>query len=183
MQAVETMTERILYWLSLDMQVRALAERLLDRFAVTVGDLPASAAHRHAEPGGLYRYSLEVALKASEEFEGDMKMERRPDCSVDSFSSSCNRSRLQYATFIAALCHELGKPESANPASPRLLSGGTAGVLAGSAIVKCCSRRAKRGRRIFDEIRRQKASRKAPFTIPFTTHPQGWLLRVGLEGG
>ena len=22
-----------------------------------------------------------------------------------------------------------------------------------------------------------------PFTIPFTTHPWGWLLRVGLEGG
>ena len=22
-----------------------------------------------------------------------------------------------------------------------------------------------------------------PFTIPFTTHPCGWLLRVGLEGG
>jgi len=30
MQSVETMTERILYWLSLDMQVRALAERLLE---------------------------------------------------------------------------------------------------------------------------------------------------------
>jgi Putative helicase len=64
MQSVEAMTERILYWLSLDMQVQALAERLLQRFAVTVGDLPASAAHHHAEPGGLYRHSLEVALKA-----------------------------------------------------------------------------------------------------------------------
>jgi len=40
-----TIEERILYWLSLDLQVRALAERLLERFAVTVGDLPASAAH------------------------------------------------------------------------------------------------------------------------------------------
>jgi hypothetical protein len=37
----ETMTERILYWLLLDTEVRALAERLLQRFAVTVGDLPA----------------------------------------------------------------------------------------------------------------------------------------------
>ena len=107
MQSVETMTEQILYWLSLDMQVRALAERLLDRFAVTVGDLPASAAHHHAEPGGLYRHSLEVALKALEEFEGNMKMEQRPDGSVDSFRSSRNRSRWQYATFIAALCHDL----------------------------------------------------------------------------
>ncbi len=105
----DTIEERILYWLSLDLQVRALAERLLERFAVTVGDLPASAAHHHAEPGGLYRHSLEVALKALEEFEGNMKMERRPDGSVDSFRSSRNRPRWQYATFIAALCHDLGK--------------------------------------------------------------------------
>ena len=60
MQSVETMTERILYWLSLDMQVRALAERLLQRFAVTVGDLPASALHHHAKPGGLDRRSMEA---------------------------------------------------------------------------------------------------------------------------
>jgi hypothetical protein len=104
-----TIEERILYWLSLDMEVRALAERLLEGFAVTVGDLPASAAHHHAEPGGLYRHSLEVALKALEEFEGNMKMERRPDGSVDGFRSSRNRSRRQYATFTAALCHDLGK--------------------------------------------------------------------------
>ena len=38
--------EQILYWLSLDLEARALAERLLERFAVTVGDLPASATHR-----------------------------------------------------------------------------------------------------------------------------------------
>jgi hypothetical protein len=62
MQSVEIMTERILYWLSLDMQVRALAERLLERFAVTVGDLPASAAHHHAKPGGLDRQSMETPL-------------------------------------------------------------------------------------------------------------------------
>jgi Putative helicase len=109
MQSVEAMTERILYWLSLDTQVRALAESLLERFAVTVGDLPASAQHHHAEPGGLYRHSLEVALKALEEFEGNMIMERRSDGSVDSFRSSRNRPRWQYATFIAALCHDLGK--------------------------------------------------------------------------
>ena len=35
MQSIEAMSEQILYWLSLDMQVRALAERLLERFAVT----------------------------------------------------------------------------------------------------------------------------------------------------
>ncbi len=109
MPQASTIEERILYWLSLDLRVRALAERVLERFAVAVGDLPASAAHHHAEPGGLYRHSVEVALKALEEFEGSMKMERRPDGSVDSFRSSRNRSRWQYATFIAALCHDLGK--------------------------------------------------------------------------
>src|SRR5215469_11670990 len=100
-----TVEEQILYWLSLDLRVRALAERLLQRFAVAVGDLPASAAHHHAEAGGLYRHSVEVALKALEEFEGSMVTERRPDGSVDSFRSSHNRSRWQYA--IAALCHDL----------------------------------------------------------------------------
>ena len=40
--------EQILYWLSLDLGVRALAERLLQRFAVTVSDLPARAAHHDA---------------------------------------------------------------------------------------------------------------------------------------
>ena len=39
--------ERILYWLSLNLRVRALAERHLERFAVTVGDLPSRRqAHR-----------------------------------------------------------------------------------------------------------------------------------------
>src|SRR5205809_6910611 len=109
MQAIEAMSEQILYWLSLDMQVRALAERSLQRFAVTVGDLPASAAHHHAEPGGLYLHSLEVALKALEELEGNMKMDQRPDGSVDSFRSSRNRTRWQYATFLSALTHALGK--------------------------------------------------------------------------
>jgi hypothetical protein len=109
LRSVEDITERVLYWLSLDMQVRALAERLLQRFAETVGDLPASAEHHHSEPGGLHRHSLEVALEALEEFEGNIVMERRPDGSVDSFQSSRNRPRWQYATFVAALCHDLGK--------------------------------------------------------------------------
>ena len=65
----------ILYWLSLDTEGRALAERLLHGFAVTVGDLPASAAH-HALPGGLYRHSLEVALNALNELESNMMMDR-----------------------------------------------------------------------------------------------------------
>lgn len=109
MLSVEALTDKILYRLSSDLQVRALAERLLHRFAETVGDLPASERHHHAEPGGLYRHSLEVALKALEEFEGNIVMERRKDSTVDSFRSSRNRPRWQYATFIGALCHDIGK--------------------------------------------------------------------------
>src|SRR5437588_9906821 len=65
MQSVEAMSERILYWLSLDMQVRALAERLLRRFAVTVGDLPASPAHHPTHPGGLDRQPMEAPLSVA----------------------------------------------------------------------------------------------------------------------
>src|SRR5438132_12055089 len=90
------------------LEVRAQAERLLHRFAETVGDLPASEQHHHAEPGGLYQHSLEVALKALEEFEGNIVMEHRSDSTVDSFRSSRNRPRWQYATFIGGLCHDLG---------------------------------------------------------------------------
>src|SRR5439155_25551068 len=106
---VEELTERILYRLSLDMQARALAERLLTKFRSMVGDLPASAEHHHSEIDGLYRHSLEVGLHALEEFEGNIIMERKPDGSVDSFRSARNRPRWQYASFIAALCHDLGK--------------------------------------------------------------------------
>ncbi len=109
MASVDELTEKILYRLSCDLHVRALAERLLHRFAETVGDLPASERHHHAEPGGLYQHSLEVALKALEEFEGNIVMEHRADSTVDSFRSSRNRPRWQYATFIGALCHDLGK--------------------------------------------------------------------------
>jgi hypothetical protein len=62
MQSVETMTERILYWLSLEAQVWALAARLLERFAVTVSDLPASPAHHHAKSDGLDRQSMEAPI-------------------------------------------------------------------------------------------------------------------------
>lgn len=109
MQSVEAVSERILYRLSLNMEVRALAERLLERFAVTWATCQPAPRTHHAEPSGLYRHSIEVALKALEEFEGGIKMEQRPDGSVDSFRSSHNRPRWQYATFIAALCHDLGK--------------------------------------------------------------------------
>jgi hypothetical protein len=62
MQSVETMSELTLYGLSLDTQVRALAERLPQGFAVTVGDLPASPAHDRAKPAGLDGQSMEAPL-------------------------------------------------------------------------------------------------------------------------
>jgi hypothetical protein len=107
--SVQEISERILYRLSLDTQARALAARLLTKFRSMVGDLPASAEHHHSEADGLYRHSLEVGLHALEEFEGNIIMERKPDGSVDSFRSARNRPRWQYASFIAALCHDLGK--------------------------------------------------------------------------
>ena len=109
MSEATTLAERALYRLSLDPQARALAERLLERFRGMVGSLPASAEDHHSASGGLYEHSLEVGLKALEEFEGNIIMERKPDGSVDSFRSARNRPRWQYATFIAALCHDLGK--------------------------------------------------------------------------
>jgi conjugal transfer pilus assembly protein TraI len=106
---VDQLTEKILYWLSLDTQARALAESLLVRFHAMVGDLPASADDHHSEAGGLYQHSIEVGLHALQQFEGNILMEHKPDGSVDSFRSARNRPRWQYACFIAALCHDLGK--------------------------------------------------------------------------
>jgi hypothetical protein len=109
MATVEELTEQILYRLSLDPRARELAARLLERLNRLVGDLPASADHHHREPGGLFQHSLEVAVKMLEEFEGHIIMERKADGSVDSFQSARNRPRWQYASFLAALCHDLGK--------------------------------------------------------------------------
>ena len=91
MSEATQLAERALYRLSLDPQARALAERLLKRFRGMVGNLPASAEDHHSESGGLYEHSLEVGLKALEEFEGNIIMERKPDGSIDSFRSARNR--------------------------------------------------------------------------------------------
>jgi hypothetical protein len=109
MQQAKTIDEQILYRLSLDFRSHELAEAFLDRFRCLVGDLPASENHHHSRPGGLYQHSLEVALRALEEFAGTTITERRPDGTVDSFQMSRNKPRWQYAAFIAALCHDIGK--------------------------------------------------------------------------
>jgi hypothetical protein len=61
MAAVEEMTEKILYRLSLDPRARELAARVLERCRRLIGELPASADYYHDEPGSLYQHSLEVA--------------------------------------------------------------------------------------------------------------------------
>lgn len=109
MRQTRTSDEQILYRLSLDFASHELAEALLARFRNLVGDLPASESHHHSGPGGLYQHSLEVALQALEQFAGTPIQERRPDGSLDSFQSARNRPRWQYATFLAALCHDIGK--------------------------------------------------------------------------
>ncbi len=106
---VEELTEQILYRLSLDPRARELAVRLLERLRGLIGDLPASADHHHRSPGGLYQHSLEVSAKMLKEFEGHIIMERKSNGSVDSFQSARNRPRWQYASFVAALCHDLRK--------------------------------------------------------------------------
>jgi hypothetical protein len=109
MPQTRTIDEQILYRLSLDFRSHELAEALLDRFRSLVGDLPASESHHHSHPNGLYQHSLEVALRTLEEFAGTTITERRADGSLDSFQSSQNRPRWQYASFVAALCHDIGK--------------------------------------------------------------------------
>lgn len=61
MQLVEAMSERIPCWLSFNMEVRALAERVLERFAVTVGDLPASGRAPSHRARRVYQHSLDGA--------------------------------------------------------------------------------------------------------------------------
>ena len=109
MRQTKTIDEQILYRLSLDFRSHELAEGLLDRFRTLVGDLPASEKHHHSRPGGLYQHSLEVALRTLEDLAGTTVTERRPDGSIDSFQSARNRPRWQYATLVAALCHDVGK--------------------------------------------------------------------------
>jgi len=109
MRQTRTIDEQILYRLSLDFRSHELAEALLQRFRCLVGDLPASESHHHSRPGGLCQHSLEVALRTLEEFAGMPIKERRTDGSLDSFQSARNRPRWQYAAFIAALCHDIGK--------------------------------------------------------------------------
>ena len=100
MLSADQLTEKILYFLALDSQVKALAERLLIRFHSMVSHLPASADHHHSGPGGLYQHSIEVGLRALREFEGNILTERL--CRDSSLSGdklgNLGLSRLVYLT-------------------------------------------------------------------------------------
>lgn len=84
---------------------RRLFLPVIERFASFVHLLPASQAHHHRGAGGLFRHSLEVAywaLQAADKVLLDItgtpsqRREREP--------------RWQFAVFVAALCHDAGKP-------------------------------------------------------------------------
>src|SRR5712692_2311324 len=101
--------DRILYLLCPCDEGKALGERLMHRYLDYVYLLPASGKHHHAEPGGLWVHSLDVTVKALAEFETGYLGERRPDGTLDNFSSQRNRPKWRYAVFVAALLHDAGK--------------------------------------------------------------------------
>jgi hypothetical protein len=107
--AIEDLIRQVLYRLSLTYEGHDLAQGVIARFRALVGDLPASANHHHSEPFGLVRHSLEVALNMLKEFAGTIVTEHHPDGSVDGFETARNRPRWQYLSFLAGLCHDLGK--------------------------------------------------------------------------
>jgi len=109
LSGTDDIIRKILDLLWSDPRVHDLAAEVLIRLRALVGDLPASADHHHHEPGGLFRHSLEVALKMLEQFNDQLFTERKPDGSIDSFQSAQNRSRYQYISFLAGLCHDIGK--------------------------------------------------------------------------
>ena len=84
---------------------RRLFLPVIERFAAFAHLLPASQSHHHRGAGGLLRHSLEVAywaLQAADKVLLDtagtpsQRREREP--------------RWQFAVFVAALCHDAGKP-------------------------------------------------------------------------
>jgi conjugal transfer pilus assembly protein TraI len=84
---------------------RRLFLPIIERFAAFVHLLPASQSHHHRGAGGLFRHSLEVAywaLQAADKVLLDttgtpsQRREREP--------------RWQFSVFVAALCHDAGKP-------------------------------------------------------------------------
>lgn len=78
---------------------------VIEKFSSYAHLLPASQSHHHRGAGGLFRHSLEVALYALQSSEKVL---------LDIAQTPAKRRelepRLQLVTFLAALCHDAGKP-------------------------------------------------------------------------
>lgn len=84
---------------------RRLYMPTIERFAAFAHLLPASQSHHHRGAGGLLRHSLEVGLWA---------LQSADKVLLDAAKSPSQRRemepRWQFAVFVAALCHDAGKP-------------------------------------------------------------------------
>jgi integrating conjugative element relaxase (TIGR03760 family) len=67
--------------------------------------LPASESHHHAEPGGLFTHTMEVANFALDYRRGQILPKGAPPEAIGE-----QAHRWTYAVFIAALLHDVGKP-------------------------------------------------------------------------
>lgn len=80
---------------------------LVHAFAEFVQALPASESHHHAQPGGLLEHSLEVAINALTQRQGmKLPVGGKPEDQIRLASV------WTYATLVAALLHDVGKPVS-----------------------------------------------------------------------
>jgi len=106
---LDELIDKILSRLPQNMNCRERGARVIAKLRDLVGDLPASADHHHSDRFGLLQHSLEVALKMVEESSA-MPVGACPrDERVSGFENPENRMRWQYVSFLAGLCHDLGK--------------------------------------------------------------------------
>lgn len=77
----------------------------IQRYSAYVHLLPASQSHHHRGAGGLLRHSLEVALYALQSSERVLL-----DIALSPAKRREMEPRWQLAVFLAALCHDAGKP-------------------------------------------------------------------------
>ena len=83
----------------------AAVRPVIDAFAEFVQLLPASESHHHAEPGGLFTHTIEVASFALDYRRGQVLPKGAPPEAIGE-----QAHRWTYAIFIAALLHDVGKP-------------------------------------------------------------------------
>ena len=78
---------------------------VIKAFAEFVQLLPASESHHHAEPGGLFTHTMEVASFALDYRRGQILPKGAPPEAIGE-----QAHRWTYAVFVAALLHDVGKP-------------------------------------------------------------------------